>query len=173
MIAPLSLSNLLTVLVAFGCYLTAAQQAQGGRVRPGQLAMPACLAAVAALVLLAGVFAATWQHDLQWLAGLLAGSLLGHLRGWRLGISIDPSRGLVVMPSTRDGRLAGLALVLLAATDFTSAWLRDPVIEPQYVAAMAAFFAGYLGCRALAVAARVERARRHPPQVTPSPTDGR
>ena len=166
MIAPLSLSNLLTVLVAFVCYLTASRQAHGGALRLSQLATPACLAAVDALVLLAGVFAATWQHDLEWLAALAAGAALGHLRGWRLCISIDQDRGVVRMPGTRDATLAALALVGLSGIDFTSAYLREPVMEPQFVAALAAFFAGYLGCRALAVAARVERAARQGSMVS-------
>lgn len=160
MIAPLSLSNLLTVLVAFVCYLTASRQAHGGALRLGQLATPACLAAVDALVLLAGVFAATWQHDLEWLTALAVGAAVGHLRGWRLCISIDQDRGVVRMPGTRDATLAALALVALSGIDFTSAYLREPVVEPEIVAALAAFFAGFLGCRALAVAARFERAAR-------------
>jgi hypothetical protein len=42
----------------------------------------------------------------------------------------------------------------LAVIDFASAASQDPIIEPQHVAAAAAFCAGYLGCRATAVAVR-------------------
>ena len=161
MIAPLSLSNLLTVIVAFACYLTAAKQARGSFALPWQLAAPGVFAAIVAFVLLAGVIAATWQNDLEWVIGLLVGALCGHLRGWRLKISIDDARSGVVLPPARDGQLAALAMVALAGIDFTSAYLRTPVIDPEHVAAAAAFLAGYLGCRALAIAARAEqRARR-------------
>jgi hypothetical protein len=47
----------------------------------------------------------------------------------------------------------GAALVMLAVTDFAAAASQDPIIEPQHVAAAAAFCAGYLGCRAVAMRA--------------------
>ncbi|MCA0304835.1 MAG: hypothetical protein LCH95_20710 [Proteobacteria bacterium] len=160
MIAPLSLCNLLTVLVAFACYVAASRQAQGGVTRLAQLATPAILAAVVALVLLAGVIAATWQYDLEWLGGLVLGGILGHLRGWRLSLAVDAASDGVLLPAARDVRVAALGLVALAGIDFTSAYLRDAVVEPQHVAALAALFAGYLGCRALAIAARLEQRAR-------------
>lgn len=162
MIAPLSLCNLLTVLVAFACYVAAARQAQGGLTHLGQLATPAILAAVVAFVLLAGVIAATWQYDLEWLAGLVLGALLGHLRGWRLGLSVAAAGGAVLLPPAKDVRVAALALVALAGIDFTSAYLGNAVVEPHHIAALAAVFAGYLGCRALAIAARLEQRARKP-----------
>jgi hypothetical protein len=51
----------------------------------------------------------------------------------------------------------GAALVMLAVIDFAAAVSQDPIIEPQHVAAAAAFCAGYLGCRAIAIAVRAGR----------------
>jgi len=158
MIAPLSLSNVLTVLVALLCLWTMSPQAHGGVVRLWRLAIPACFAAVEALVLLAGVFDATFAHDAEWLAGLVLGAVIGRMRGWTMTVQVDQTWGLVRLPRTNDGRLAALALVALSAVDFTSAALEDPVIEPQYVAAAAALCAGYIGCRALSLIVRSIRA---------------
>ena len=158
MIAPLSLSNVLTVLVALLCLWTMSPQARGGVFRIWRLAMPACFAAVQALVLLAGVFEATFVHDAEWLAGLVIGAVIGRMRGWTMAVEVDQTWGLVRLPRTNDGRLAALALVALSAVDFTSAALEDPVIEPQYVAAAAALCAGYIGCRALSLIVRSIRA---------------
>ncbi len=158
MIAPLSLSNVLTVLVALLCLWTMSPQAHGGVVRLWRLAIPACFAAVEALVLLAGVFDATFAHDAEWLAGLVLGAVIGRMRGWTMTVQVDQTWGLVRLPRTNDGRLAALALVALSAVDFTSAALEDPVIEPQHVAAAAALCAGYIGCRALSLIVRSIRA---------------
>jgi hypothetical protein len=158
MIAPLSLSNVLTVLVSLLCLWTMSPQAHGGVVRLWRLAIPACFAAVEALVLLAGVFDATFAHDAEWLAGLVLGAVIGRMRGWTLTVQVDQMWGLVRLPRTNDGRMAALALVSLSAVDFVSAALDDPVIEPQHVAAAAALCAGYIGCRAVSLIVRSGRA---------------
>ena len=158
MIAPLSLSNVLTVLVALLCLWTMSPQARGGVLRIWRLALPACFAAVQALVLLAGVFEATFVHDAEWLAGLVLGGVIGRMRGWAMTVEVDQTWGLVRLPRTNDGWLAALALVALSAIDFTSAALEDPVVEPQHVAAAAALCAGYIGCRALSLIVRSVRA---------------
>jgi hypothetical protein len=158
MIAPLSLSNVLTVVAALLCLWTMSPQAHGGVVRLWRLAIPACFAAVEALMLLAGVFDATFVHDAEWLAGLVLGAAIGRTRGWTLAVQVDQMWGLVRLPRTNDGRMAALALVALSAVDFTSAALEDPVIEPQHVAAVAALCAGYIGCRALSLIVRSVRA---------------
>ena len=158
MIAPLSLSNVLTVLVALLCLWTMSPQARGGVVRIWRLAIPGCFAAVQALVLLAGVFDATIIHDAEWLAALIVGSVVGRMRGWAMHVDVDQMWGLVRLPRTIDGRIAAVALVALSAIDFTSAMLEDPVIEPQHVAAAAALCAGYIGCRALSLIVRSVRA---------------
>jgi hypothetical protein len=158
MIAPLSLSNVLTVLVALLCLWTMAPQARGGVIRIWRLAMPACFAAVQALVLLAGVFEATLAHDAEWLAGLVLGGVIGRMRGWAMTVEVDQTWSLVRLPRTNDGGLAALVLVALSGIDFASAWLEDPVVEPQHVAAAAALCAGYIGCRALSLIVRSVRA---------------
>ena len=132
MIAPLSLSNVLTVLVALLCLWTMSPQARGGVVRIWRMAIPGCFAAVQALVLLAGVFDATIIHDAEWLAALIVGSVVGRMRGWAMHVDVDQMWGLVRLPQTIDGRIAAAALVALSAIDFTSAMLEDPVIEPQH-----------------------------------------
>jgi len=158
MIAPLSLSNVLTVLVALLCLWTMSPQARGGVLRIWRLAIPACFAAVQALVLLAGVFEATMAHDAEWLAGLVLGGVIGRMRGWAMTVEVDQTWGLVRLPRTNDGGLAALALVALSGIDFASAWLEYPVVEPQHVAAAAALCAGYIGCRALSLIVRSVRA---------------
>ncbi len=158
MIAPLSLSNVLTVLAALICLWTMSPQARGGVVRLWRLAIPGAFAAVVALMLLAGVFQATLVHDAEWLAGLLLGGLIGRSRGWILPVDIDQTQGLVRLPRTSDGLLMAAGIVAMAAVDFISAALDNAFIEPQHVAAIAAVCAGFLGCRALAVIVRSSRA---------------
>ena len=62
------------------------------------------------------------------------------------------------MPRTVDGLIVGFALLVVAMTDFAGALLDDPVIEPQHLAAAAAFCAGYVGLRALGMTMRAVRA---------------
>jgi hypothetical protein len=158
MISPLSLSNVLTVLVALLCLWTMAPQASGGVFRLWRLAIPACFAAVDALVLLAGVFDANWAHDAEWLAGVVLGGIAGRMRGWTMPVVVDQMRGLVKLPRASDGWLAAFVLVVLSGIDFASAWQEDAVVEPQHVAAAAALCAGYIGCRALSLIVRSARA---------------
>lgn len=157
MISPLSLSNVITVLVAVLCLWTIVPQARGGAVKLWRLAMPPILASIQALVLLAGVFDATLVHDAEWLAAGMLGILLGRMRGWTLPIDIDRAHDLVRLRPSIDAHVAALGLVVLAAIDFTSASLEEPVMPADYVAAGAAFLAGYIGCRALSIAVRVKR----------------
>jgi len=157
-IAPLSLSNVLTVLAALVCLWTMSPQSNGGVWRLWRLATPAAFASVVALVLLAGVFDATWQHDAEWLAALILGGLFGRARGWTLPVAIDQMWGLVRLPKSKDGLLAAIGIVSMSAIDFTSAAIEEPVVDPQHVAAGAALFAGFIGCRALAIIVRSTRA---------------
>ena len=157
-IAPLSLSNVLTVLCALLCLWTASPQASGGVWRLWRLMTPGAFAAVVSLMLLAGVFQATWQNDAEWLAGLLIGGLIGRVRGWTLPVKIDQTWGLVGLPRAWDGTLAALGVVAMSAFDFAGAALDSPIIEPQHVAAGSALFAGFLACRALAIIVRSTRA---------------
>ena len=157
MIAPLSLSNLITVVIALICLWTVASQARGAVIKVWRLAIPPCFAAVNALVLLAGVFEANWEHDAEWLLAALVGAFFGRMRGWTIEVEVDQRRELVRQHRSADGPLMAIVLVLLSFADFLGAALVDPVLEPQHVAAGAAFCAGWLGARALAIAVRTTR----------------
>jgi membrane protein CcdC involved in cytochrome C biogenesis len=157
MISPLSLSNFATVAFAVICLLTAAAQARGQVFKVWRLAVPACFAAVQALMLLAGVFDVTLQTDAEWLAAAMVGIAIGRMRGWTLPIEVDQQHELIRQRRAADGPLVAVGLVLLALTDFTSAALQEPLVEPEHVAAAAALCAGYLGGRALAIAVRTTR----------------
>ena len=156
--APLGLANVLTVVLAVCCLSVMSAQARAGVVRLWRLAIPAVFAAVVALVLLAGVFDATLEHDAEWLVGLLAGGLIGRTRGRARAGDIDRIWGLVRVPGALDGILAAAGLVGLAMIDFASAALRSPVIDPVHVAAAAAFCAGFIGWRAVAIIGRSSHA---------------
>jgi hypothetical protein len=157
MIAPLSLSNVLTVLLSLACLWTIVPQARGDAVKMWRLALPPSFAAAQALVLLAGVFDATVAHDAEWLAGGVFGAALGRMRGWILVFDVDRVRGLLRVRPSLDTHIAAIGLVVLAAIDSTSATLQDPVVPTDCVAAAAAFFAGYVGFRAIAIATRLAR----------------
>ena len=157
-ITPLSLSNALTMLAALVCLWTMSPQANGGVWRLWRLATPAAFASVVALMLLAGVFDATWQHDAEWVVALVIGGLIGRARGWSLPVAIDQMWGLVRLPKSKDGLLAAFGIVASSALDFASATIEEPLVEPQHIAAGAALCAGFIGCRALAIIVRSTRA---------------
>ena len=156
--APLSLSNVLTVIVAVTCLSTISAQSSGQVIKLWRLAVPSSLAAVEALVLLAGVFDATFAHDAEWMAAVAIGSIIGRARGWTLPIAVDQTQDLVRLRRSVDAQAAAIGLVLLSFIDFTSAALGDPIVAPSYVATAAAFLAGYVSCRSLAIAVRAMRA---------------
>lgn len=158
MISPLSLSNFLTLFVAFACLWSIVPQARGGIVRVSRLAVPSALAAVEALVLLAGVFEANIYHDVEWLVAATAGGVLGRMRGWSVQIDVDRAHKLVRLKPSLDSHIAAICLAVLAAVDFISAALETAVLPADWVAAAAAFFAAYIGFRALAIAVRAGRA---------------
>lgn len=171
MIAPLSLANILTVLMAIACLWTIVPQARGDGVKLWRMAVPPGFAIAQALVLLAGVFDATVAHDAEWLGGGILGAVLGRMRGWTISFDIDRSRGLIRVHRSIDIHLAAIGLVVLAAVDFVSASFEDPIVATDFVAAGAAFFAGYLSCRALAIVVRVSRAASATPgSSTPAGT---
>jgi hypothetical protein len=154
MIAPLSLSNVATVVFAALCLWTIASQARGNVVKLWRLAVPPSFAAVQAFVLLAGVFDASIVNDAEWLAAAIVGGVIGRMRGWALAVEVDRRWDLVRQHRSPDALVMGAALVMLAVIDFAGAASLDPILEPQHVAAGAAFCAGYLGCRAIAIAVR-------------------
>ncbi len=157
MIGPLSLANVMTVIFAVLCLWTIAPQARGNAVKVWRLAMPASCAAVDALILLAGTYQTTLETDAEWLAAVAIGAVLGRMKGWAMTIEVDHMHGLVRQYRAGDGLLAGLALLVLAMTDFIAAAQDEALIEPQHIAAAAAFCAGYLACRAISIAVRTTR----------------
>ena len=157
MIAPLSLSNLLTVVFALVCLHTVAVQSRGTVVKLWRLAIPPAFAAVNAFSLLAGVFDASMMHDAEWLIAAAVGLVLGRTRGWTIELAVDQQHELLRQRRAPDAVLVAIVLLLLSVTDFLGAALLEPVVEPPYVAAGAAFCAAYLAGRALAMAVRSTR----------------
>lgn len=157
MIAPLSLSNVTTVVFAAICLWTIASQARGHVVKLWRLAVPPCFATALAFMLLAGVFNATAINDAEWLVAAVVGGVVGRMRGWALAVEVDQRWDLLRQHRSSDGLMVAAVLLLLALIDFSSAAAQNPILEPQHVAAGAAFCAGYLGCRALAIAVRASR----------------
>jgi hypothetical protein len=170
MIAPLSLSNVLTVFFAVLCLWIIVPQARGGAVKLWRLSVPPILATVQAVVLLAGDFDAALSHDAEWVVAAIIGAAFGRMRGWTLPIDVDRAHDLVRLRPSIDAHLAAIGLVVLAAIDFTSASFEEAVLPTEHVAAGAAFFAGYLGCRALSITVRARRIARPTPSSRPAET---
>jgi hypothetical protein len=158
LVAPLSLSNVLTMLCALMCLWTASPQASGGVWRLWRLATPGAFALVVSLMLLAGVFQASWQHDAEWVAALMLGGLVGRTRGWTMSVKIDQTWGLVHLPRAKDGAIAAFGVVAMSTLDFAGAALESEIVQPEHVAAGSALFASFLACRALAIIVRSTRA---------------
>lgn len=156
--APLGLCNVLTVICALACLWAISPQARGAVVRLWALAVPAAFGSVVAIVLLAGVFEATWIKDAEWVCALLLGAAIGRTRGWSLPVEVAPTGNLIRLRAAWDGLVVAAAIVAMAVVDFISAASDQPVLAPVHVAAVSAFCAGYLGCRALAVLVRFKNA---------------
>jgi len=171
MIAPLSLSNVLTVIIALLCLWIIIPQARGGAVKLWRLSVPPILAIVQAVVLLAGDFDASLAHDIEWVVAAILGAAFGRMRGWTLPIDVDRTHDLVRLRPSIDAHVAALGLVVLSAIDFTSATLEAAIVPTEHVASAAALLAGYLGCRALSITVRARRTgRATPPASTPAET---
>ena len=155
--APLGLCNVLTVLGGLACVWIAAPVRRSGFVCAPALAAPAVFGVVVAVTLLAGVFEATPGHDAEWAGALVLGAIIGRARGWSLRVEISLPGGLVRLRSRWDEVCFAGGVAATAIVDFLNAALGTPVIHPAHVAAAAAFCAGFLGCRALAVLARLAR----------------
>ena len=152
--APLGLCNVLTVLCSLACLWAISPQARGAVVRLWALAVPPGFGAVVAVVLLAGVFEATPLKDAEWIGALALGAVLGRRRGWSLPVEVAPTGDMIRLRAAWDGLIMAAGIVMMAIVDFISAARYAPVIDPAHVAAVSAFCAGYLGCRALAVLVR-------------------
>jgi hypothetical protein len=156
--APLGLCNVLTVLCALACMWAISPQARGAVVRLWALAVPPGFGGVVAVVLLGGVFEATWISDAEWVAALALGAAIGRMRGWSLSVEVAPTGDMIRLRAAWDGLVVAAAIVAMAIVDFISAASDAPVIAPTHVASVSAFCAGYLGCRALAVLVRFRNA---------------
>lgn len=157
MIAPLSLSNVMIVVLAAICLYLSAAQSYGLTIRAWRLALPPCFAAAVAFGLLESVFESSLLHDAEWLVAAAAGLVVGRLRGWSIGLEVDQRHGLVRLRRSPDAPLVAIGLLLLGLADGLGAALQEPLIDPPYLAAGAALCAGYLGGRALAIAVRATR----------------
>jgi hypothetical protein len=157
MVSTLSLANGLTLLFAALCLWTMAAQSRGGVTTLGRVALPGGFALMSTLMLLAGVFEASFLFDILWVAAFALGSMIGRIRGWMLSMQTNRESGLVSLPPTVDGLVAALILLALSAVDFTSAVMGEALVEPGYIAAASALCAGFLGYRVLVIALRVVR----------------
>jgi len=160
MISPLSLSNVLTLIFAITCLTMVLNQRSDRVQRISRLVVPPALAVVVALILLTGVFESGLVTDALWVGGAIVGFVLGRLRGRMLPMELLPAPGSVRVAQTADHLAAAFALVAVAATDFTSATLREPVLEPALVAAGGALCAGFLAGRFLMIAVRADPVAR-------------
>jgi hypothetical protein len=160
--APLGLCNVLTVLCALACLWAISPQARGAVVRMWALAVPPGFGGVVAVVLLGGVFEATWISDAEWVGALALGAAIGRMRGWSLPVEVAPTGDMIRLRAAWDGLVVAAAIVAMAIVDFISAASDEPVIAPAHVASVSAFCAGYLGCRALAVLVRFTRTTHRP-----------
>lgn len=160
MIAPLSLSNALTLVFAVTCLTMVMNQKSDQAQKVVRLLVPPVLAVVVALILLSGVFDAGLVSDALWVGGAIVGSVLGRLRGRMLPMELLPASGSVRVAQTADHLAAALILAAVAGADFTSAILREPVLPPALVAATGALCAGFLAGRFLMIAVRADPVAR-------------
>jgi len=160
MIAPLSLSNVLTLILAITSLTMVVNQRSDRIQRISRLLIPPVLAVIVALILLSSVFDAGLVNDALWVGGAVVGFVLGRLRGRMLPMELLPAPGSLRVLQTADHLTAAVALVVVAATDFTSATLREPVVAPALVAMAGALCAGFFVGRFLMIAIRADPVAR-------------
>jgi hypothetical protein len=156
-IAPLSLSNVLTVLFALACVKLIASQTSQRLWSVAFTVAPAMLSSSVALLLLTEELSPTLVSDGLWALALLAGFLVGRKRGWSLALTFYPEKRRFSAPQTWDNVAAALVLAVLAGIDTVSAVNRNALVDPEYTAAVAALCSGYFLGRSFVLTVRVDR----------------
>lgn len=155
-IAPISLSNILTVLFALACLKMIASQTSHRLWSVAFVVAPAVLAMSAALLLLTEELAPTFTSDGLWAVALFGGFLIGRKRGWSLPLTFYPEKRRFSAPQTWDNVATAIVLTALSAVDAVSALHGRALVEPEYIAAIAALCSGYFLGRSFVVAVRVD-----------------
>lgn len=156
---PISLVDIVSVVMAGACVNTTLPDMNGKPRKLWRLGLPPLLGSGVSLLILAGAVV-SFQHDATWMATALCGLLVGWVRGRYVAVETDQVWGTMRMPPHFDTVTAAALIFLIALGDALSG-LFAPGILPRhaYMAAGCALFAGYLAGRAWVV---VRRAMRSP-----------
>ena len=154
---PLSLANILTVMAAGACLWSVIPEAQGKVQKLWRLAVPAFLATVVALVMLAGAVT-TFAHDATWSATAVIGVVGGLLRGRSIAVQTDQVWGVVRPQPAIDAAIVALGVVTAALIDAVSGFFpQDALPRQAHLSAASSLFAGYLTGRAWIIGTRAAR----------------
>lgn len=154
---PLSLVNILTAVAACACLWSVVPEAKGKPQKLWRLAVPAFLATLVALVLLAGAVT-SFAHDATWAAAALIGIVGGAVRGRSVGVQTDQMWGVVRPQPVMDGAVVAVGVVAAALIDAIAGFLPQGSLPRQaHIAAASSLFAGYLAGRAWTMASRAVR----------------
>jgi hypothetical protein len=156
---PISLVDIVSVVMAGACVSTTLPDVSGKPRKLWRLGLPPLLGSGVSLLILAGAVV-SFEHDATWVATALCGTFAGWLRGRYVGVETDQVWGTVRMPPHFDTVAAAILIFLMALADALSGLFR-PGLFPRhaFMAAGCALFAGYLAGRAWMV---VRRAMRSP-----------
>lgn len=153
-----NLAALLNLAIAAGCVWAALPEVRNGPVRLWRLGVPPLLAAMVAIVLLAGT---PTNHVLEgiWLAAAILGVAVGAVMGKRVRSETDQMWGLVRLQPTWLGVVAAGCLLVMAIVDSLTTLLGYPPAPANRDPAIGgALFAGVLAGRAWTLAAKAIRA---------------
>jgi hypothetical protein len=153
-----NLAALLNLAIAAGCVWGALPEIRTKPVRLWRLGVPPLLAAVVAIVLLAGTPA---NHLLEgvWLAAAILGGIIGAAMGNRVRSETDQMWGLVRLQPTYLGVAAAACILVMATIDSLTTLLGYPPAPTNRDPAIGgALFAGVLAGRMWTLAAKAIRA---------------
>jgi len=154
---PLSLVNVVMVVAAATCLWSVVPEARGKPQELWRLALPSFLAAVVALVLLAGAVT-SFAHDATWSVTAVVGVVIGAIRGRSVRVQTDQMWGIVRPQAAIDSTLVAIGVMLAALTDAVAGFVPHGAMPRQaHLAAASALFAGYLAERAWTIASRAAR----------------